>query len=166
MAKGSGGTRTIYPDSKTDESSSLETPFERTKNELLSFANSLKGDARIVKFNNVIEGELEISKADIKTIAYKNAQDNDFNIGKNILALDIPNFISNSTFLGWAYPIQGKHPESAYFAYYSRTMNKEFILCLRKMKSSGRFKPYEIIDRKKFNHDMNTRTIYKEKPNK
>ena len=135
-----------------------------SQNVLLNYGNTLKDHPLRVLFTNVINGELEITKGDIKTIAYKNIPNIDFNIEKNHLALDIPGFISNATYLGWAETVHGKHPESAFFAYYSKRTHYEFILCLRKMKSTGRFKPYAIISRIAFEIDIAGREIHKEKP--
>ena len=135
-----------------------------SQNLLLTYGDSLKGNPLRMAFDNVVNGELEISKADIKTIAYKNIPDINFNIEKNYLALDIPSFIASATYLGWAETVPGKHPESSFFAYYSKYSGMEFILCLRKLKSSGRFKPYAIISRAAFDIDLAGREIHKEKP--
>ena len=62
---------------------------------------------------------------------------------------------------GWMPPVDGKHKESLFFAYYSRKSGKKLILCLRKMKDTGRCKPYAIISSKTFNHDIKTRGIIK-----
>ena len=116
-------------------------------------------------FSNVIEGILEISKGDIKTIAFKNIPDAAFNERKNQLANDIPGFIRTSTYLGWSETICGKHPEAAFFVYFYKKEKKDFILCLRKMKSNSHFKPYAIISKEKLLVDLEGREIHKEKPN-
>lgn len=136
-----------------------------SRRQLLLYGESLKHKPLVTYFSNVIEGELEITKADIKTIAYKNIPDNSFNEEKNILALDIPGFIASASYLGWADSVPGKHPETAYFAYYSITTKYEYILCLRRMKCNGRFKPYAIISREIFNYDLTRRVVHREKPN-
>ena len=170
MAKGNGTTRTGSPTSPkglVDTSSIPKQPsWIESQNNLLKYGDTLKDNPLIENFSNVIDGEIEITKGDIKTIAYKNIPDAEFNEEKNRLAQDIPAFIASSNYLGWADTVPGKHPEAAYFAYYNKITKKEFILCLRKMKSTGRFKPYAIISREKFNIDLAGREIHKEKPNK
>jgi hypothetical protein len=141
-----------------------ENNWFESQTELLSYGDTLKGNPLRIRFSNVIEGELEVTKGDIKTIAYKNIPDIEFNEEKNKLAQDIPGFIASADFLGWADTVPGKHPETAFFAYYSKTTKKEFILCLRKMKDTQRFKPYAIISREKFNMDLLGRDIHKEIP--
>jgi hypothetical protein len=44
--------------------------------------------------------------------------------------------------------IPGKHPETAFFAYFSRELGGKAYLCIRKIKNTGLFKPYAIIDQK------------------
>ena len=41
---------------------------------------------------------------------------------------------------------EGKHSESAYFAYFDRTFGMKTILAMRKMKNGGPYKPYAFID--------------------
>ena len=38
--------------------------------------------------------------------------------------------------------IPGKHPETAYFAYFSRELGEKAYLCIRKISNTGLFKPY------------------------
>ena len=132
---------------------------------LLQYGDKLKGNPIIVRFSNGIQGVLEITKSDIKTIAFKNIPDYEFNEEKNILALDIPSFLESASYLGWAETVPGKHPEAAYFVYYSKKTKREFILCLRNMKSTGLFKPYAIISKERLAVDLEGREIHKEKPN-
>ena len=58
--------------------------------------------------------------------------------------------------------VPGKHPETAYFAYYSRELGTKAYLCVRKIKNTGLFKPYAIIDQDMF--DVESINIHKEKP--
>ncbi len=141
-----------------------ESNWFLSQTELLNYGEFLKDHPIIIPFSNVIDGELEVTKRDIKILAYKNIPDAEFNTEKNKLAQDIHRFIATADFLGWADTIPGKHPEAAYFIYYSKVTKREFILCLRKMKSTRRFKPYAIISREKFNIDLKGREIHKEKP--
>ena len=50
--------------------------------------------------------------------------------------------------------IPGKHPETAYFAYFSRQLGEKAYLCIRKIKNTGLFKPYAIIDQKTFDAEI------------
>lgn len=50
--------------------------------------------------------------------------------------------------------IPGKHPETAYFAYFSRELGEKAYLCIRKIKNTGLFKPYAIIDQKTFDAEI------------
>ena len=171
MGKNNGTTRTGTagnPKGLMDSSAvANEQPsWFASQTALLNYGDTLKDNPLRESFSNVIEGELEVTKGDIKTIAYKNIPDAEFNKEKNRLAQDIPAFIASANYLGWADTEPGKHLEAAYFAYYNKITKREFILCLRKMKSTGRFKPYAIISREKFNIDLAGREIHKEKPNK
>ena len=56
---------------------------------------------------------------------------------KNALAKDIPGYLAKATYLGWRPVAEGKHYESAYFAYFSRELGCRTILCMRKMGLSG-----------------------------
>lgn len=106
--------------------------------------------------------DVEITKSDLKTIVSKNTKDNHFNVIKNLLAKDIKGFIENGQYEGWREVIPGKHPETAYFAYYSQELDMKAYLCVRKMKNTGIFKPYAIIDQTTF--DIEVKNIKKEKP--
>ena len=106
--------------------------------------------------------DVEITKSDIKTIVSKNTQDNRFNAFKNKLAQDLKSFLEKAEYEGWREVIPGKHPETAYFAYFSRELGEKAYLCIRKIKNTGLFKPYAIIDQKTF--DAEPQNIRKEKP--
>lgn len=98
--------------------------------------------------------DMEITKSDIKTILSKNTTDNRFNAIKNALARDIRGFLRKAKYLGWRDVIPGKHPETAYFVYYNRTLGANTYLCVRKMKRWNIYKPYAIIDQKTFNEEV------------
>ena len=142
----------------------MDSEWIDSHKELLNYGNTLKGNPLTIQFSNVIEGILEITKGDIKTIAFNNIPNADFNKKKNQLALDIPGFIMSSTYLGWSETVPGKHPEAALFVYFHKTEKKDFILCLRKMKSNLHYKPYAIISMEKLLIDLEGRIIHKEKP--
>ena len=99
---------------------------------------------------NGITMDVEITKTDLKTIVSKASRDNKFNAIKNALAKDIPSFLEKSEYLGWRTVLEGKHEESAYFAYFNREMGIRTILAMRKMKNGGPYKPYAIIDQYAF----------------
>lgn len=50
------------------------------------------------------------------------------------LVNDIQGYLEKAEYLGWRPTIEGKHIESAYFAYFSRELGCKTILCMRKMK--------------------------------
>ena len=97
---------------------------------------------------------VEITKSDLKTIVSKASRDNKFNAIKNALTKDIPSFLKKSKYLGWRYVKDGKHEESAYFAYFDRKIGVRTILAMRKMKNGGPYKPYAIIDQYVFENSI------------
>ena len=94
--------------------------------------------------------EVEITKSDLKTIVSKASRDNKFNAIKNALAKDIPSYLQKSEYIGWRTVTDGKHEESAYFAYFNREFSVRTVLAMRKMKNGGPYKPYAIIDQHAF----------------
>ena len=117
-------------------------------------ADALKDSPLRFTVTNGITMDVEITKSDLKTIASKNTQDNRFNAFKNMLARDIKGFIEKATYEGWRSVIPGKHPETAFFAYFSRELGGKAYLCIRKIKNTGLFKPYAIIDQKTFDAEI------------
>lgn len=101
-------------------------------------------------FNGILMN-VEITNSDLRSLANKNTRDNKFNAIKNALAMDIRGYLEKAEYLGWRPTIEGKHIESAYFAYFSRELGCKTILCMRKMKEGQIFKPYAIIDQYTFN---------------
>ena len=81
-----------------------------------------------------------------KTIVSKNVGDDKFNAIKNALAKDIPGYLTKATYLGWRPVAEGKHFESAYFAYFSRELGCRTILCMRRLADGDIYKPYAIIN--------------------
>ena len=79
-----------------------------------------------------------------------------FNESKRLRAeaLILSDFLEKAKYEGWREVIPGKHPETAFFAYYSRELDSKAYLCVRKMKNSGIFKPYAIIDQKTFDAEI------------
>ena len=69
-----------------------------------------------------------------------------FNAIKNALAKDIPGYLAKATYLGWRPVAEGKHFESAYFAYFSRELGCRTILCMRRLADGDIYKPYAIIN--------------------
>ena len=124
---------------------------KRLRKEVLLIAEELKGHPLKFQISNGITMEVEITKSDLKTIVSKASHDNKFNAIKNALAKDIPTYLRKSTYLGWRSIREGKHSESAYFAYFDRKLGIRTILVMRKMKNGGPYKPYAIIDDYVFN---------------
>ena len=123
---------------------------KRLRNEVLLQAETLKGNPLRVHVDNGIRIEVEITKTDLKTIVSKASRDNKFNAIKNALAKDIPSYLRKSEYLGCRTVSEGKHGESAYFAYFDRKIGVRTILAMRKMKNGGSYKPYAIIDEHAF----------------
>ena len=126
----------------------------RLRDEVLQLAEQLKHNPLRFSLTNGITMNVEITKSDLKTIVSKNTQDNRFNAFKNMLARDIKGFIEKATYEGWRSVIPGKHPETAFFAYFSRELGGKAYLCIRKIKNTGLFKPYAIIDQKTFDAEI------------
>ena len=141
-----------YKKQRTDEEYFVES--KRYRAEVLEIADALKENPLRFTITNVITMDVEITKSDLKTIVGKNTQDNRFNAFKNKLAQDIKGFIEKSIYEGWREVIPGKHPETAYFAYFSRELGEKAYLCIRKIKNTGLFKPYAIIDQKTFDVEI------------
>lgn len=134
----------------------------RLRAETLLIADTLKDNPLRFTIENGIIMEVEITKSDLKTIVSKNTQDNRFNAFKNKIAQDLPGFLKKAKYEGWREVVSGKHPETAFFAYYSRELGSKAYLCVRKIKNTGLFKPYAIIDQQTF--DAEITNLHKEKP--
>ncbi len=142
---------------RTDEEFYIES--KRLRAETLRMADALKDNPMRFVITNVITMEVEITKSDLKTIVSKNTQDNRFNAFKNKIAQDIRGFLEKSVYEGYRDVVMGKHPETAFFAYFSRELGGKAYLCVRKIKNTGLFKPYAIIDQKTF--DAESQSIRK-----
>lgn len=127
---------------------------KRLRAEVLQQAESLKGQPHRVVVENGITMEVEVTKSDLRTLVGKSTRDNKFNAIKNALARDIIGYLNKSEYLGWRSVIEGKHPEAAYFAYYSRELGVRTILCMRRMTDSGLYKPYAIISQEMFEAEV------------
>ena len=119
---------------------------KRLRKEVLQQAELLKGHPLRFVVTNVITMQVEITKTDLKTIVSKNVGDDRFNAIKNALAKDIPGYLAKATYLGWRPVAEGKHTESAYFAYFSRELGCRTILCMRRLADGDIYKPYAIIN--------------------
>ena len=135
-------------DKRTSEGYYKES--KRIREEVLQQADSLIGNPLRFTITNGITMEVEITKSDLKTIVSKASRDNKFNAIKNALAKDIPGFLKKSEYIGWRTVKEGKHEESAYFAYFDRNLGVRTVLAMRKMKNHGPYKPYAIIDKFSF----------------
>ena len=127
---------------------------KRLRSEVLAMAEELKEHPLRFCFHNGITMDVEITKSDLKTIVSKASRDNKFNAIKNALAKDIPSFLRKSEYLGWRSVDNGKHEESAFFAYFDRKLGVRTILAMRKMKNGGPYKPYAIIDQYAFENKI------------
>ena len=129
---------------RTSEDYYLES--KRLRKEVLTEAELLKGNPLRFIITNVITMRVEITKTDLKTIVSKNVGDDKFNAIKNALAKDIPGYLAKAVYLGWRPVAEGKHIESAYFAYFSRELGCRTILCMRRLADGDLYKPYAIIN--------------------
>ena len=127
---------------------------KRLRKEVLQMADALKYSPLRFTITNEITMDVEITRSDLKTIVSKASRDNKFNAIKNALTKDIPSFLNKSKYLGWRYVKDGKHEESAYFAYFDRKIGVRTILAMRKMKNGGPYKPYAIIDQYVFENSI------------
>ena len=137
---------------RTEEEYFIES--RRLREETMRMADSLCNNPLRFTITNGITMDVEITKSDLKNIVSKNTQDNRFNAFKNKLAQDIHGFLEKAQYEGWREVIPGKHPETAYFAYYSRQLGGKAYLCVRKIKNTGLFKPYAIIDQNMFDAEI------------
>lgn len=128
----------------------------RLRSEVMSMAEAIKGRPMRFRVTNGVSMDVEITKSDMKTIVSKNTRNVKFNAIKNALAKDLKGFIRKAKYEGWRETIQGKHSETAYFTYFSRSLGAKAYLCMRKMKSSGLYKPYAIIDQHTFDAEIGT----------
>ena len=119
---------------------------KRLRSEMLQQAELLKGNPLHFTVTNGITMEVEVTKSDLKTIVSKASRNNKFNAIKNALAKDILGYLEKSEYIGWRTVAEGKHGESAYFAYFDRNIGMKTILAMRKMKNGGPYKPYAFID--------------------
>jgi len=129
---------------RTEEEYYIES--KRLRAEVMQIAESLKGNPMRFVITNEITMRVEITKTDLKTIVSKNVGDDKFNAIKNALAKDIRGYLEKAEYLGWRPVAEGKHVESAYFAYFSREFGCRTILCMRRMADGDIFKPYAIIN--------------------
>lgn len=127
---------------------------KRIRSEVLAMAEKLKDNPLRFTISNGITMDVEITKSDLKTILSKNVRNNKFNAIKNALAKDIRGYLEKAEYLGWRPVAEGKHVESAYFAYYSRELGCKTFLCMRKLEDGNIFKPYAIIDEHTFSAGM------------
>ncbi len=127
---------------------------KRIRAEVLQEAEFLKGNPMRFTISNGITMEVEITKSDLRTLVGKSTRNNKFNAIKNALARDIIGYLNKAEYLGWRTVIEGKHPEAAYFAYYSRELGARTILCMRRMADGGMYKPYAIISQQMFDAEV------------
>ncbi|MBP5339813.1 MAG: hypothetical protein J6Z14_11040 [Prevotella sp.] len=134
----------------------------RLRAEVLQQAESLKGNPLRIVIENGITMNVEVTKSDLRMLVGKSTRSNKFNAIKNALARDIIGYLNKAEYLGWRTVTEGKHPEAAFFAYYSRELGMKTILCMRRMVDSGIYKPYAIISQQMF--DAEVRNLQKGTP--
>ena len=144
----------IFADMKQRTEEEYYSESRRLRDETMQMADSLRDNPLRFTITNGITMDVEVTKSDLKTIVSKNTQDNRFNVFKNKLAQDIRGFLEKAQYEGWREVIPGKHPETAYFAYFSRELGAKAYLCVRKIKNTGLFKPYAIIDQNMFDAEI------------
>ena len=115
---------------RTEEDYYIES--KRLREETMRMADALKNNPMRFIVTNVITMDVEITKSDLKTIVSKNTQDNRFNAFKNKVAQDIRGFLEKAVYEGWREVIPGKHPETAFFAYFSRELGGKGPLLSRR----------------------------------
>ena len=118
---------------------------------VMDMAKELIGHPITFTIYNGIVMNVEVTNSDLRNLANKNTRNNKFNAIKNALAMDIQGYLEKAEYLGWRPIAEGKHIESAYFAYYSRELGCKTFLCMRKLEDGNIFKPYAIIDEHTFN---------------
>ncbi len=143
----------IFADMKQRTEEEYYSESRRLRDETMQMADSLRDNPLRFTITNGITMDVEVTKSDLKTIVSKNTQDNRFNAFKNKLAQDIRGFLEKAQYEGWREVIPGKHPETAYFAYFSRELGAKAYL-FRKIKNTGLFKPYAIIDQNMFDAEI------------
>ncbi len=122
---------------------------------VMNMAKELIDHPKTFTIYNGILMNVEVTNSDLRSIANKNTRNNKFNAIKNALAMDIQGYLEKAEYLGWRPTIEGKHIESAYFAYFSRELGCKTILCMRRMKDCLVYKPYAIIDQYTFEARVN-----------
>ena len=127
---------------RTEEEYYIES--KRIRKEVLEMAEVLKEHPMRFTITNGITMDVEITKSDLKTVLGKNVRNNKFNAIKNALTKDIRNYLEKAEYLGWRPVAEGKHMESAYFAYYSRELGCKTFLCMRKLEDGNIFKPKKL----------------------
>lgn len=139
----------IYSKSRSKERN-YYIESKRLRSEVIGIAESLKGNPMNFRITNGITMDVEITKSDLKTVVGKNTTNDKFNAIKNALAKDLKGFIEKAKYAGIRETKDGKHPETAFFAYYSRKLGANTYLCMRRIKNTGKFKPYAIISKDMF----------------
>ena len=137
---------------RTDEEYYIES--KRLRAETLRMADALKDSPLRFTVTNGITRVFLLAIVFKSDFVISTSKDNRFNAFKNMLARDIKGFIEKATYEGWRSVIPGKHPETAFFAYFSREFGGKAYLCIRKIKNTGLFKPYAIIDQKTFDAEI------------
>ena len=145
MATKSKSKRSAGSENKKDSMQYYHEMARKARAEALAIADTFKDKPQRFRICNGIIMDVEVTKADIKTILGKNLDDEKFNYIKNKIAQDIHGFLTIAKYEGWAEVQPNKHPECIYFVYYSKRNRRKVVLCVRKMRKTCVFKPYAIV---------------------
>lgn len=135
---------------------------KRLRKEALTLAESLTNHPVVFEIDKGFPMVVELSKTDIKTMVSKNTSDDKFNAVKNALIQDVKGYLLKAKYVGWRKTVDKKHQETAYFVYFNRKLGANTYMALRRIKTTGRYKPYVIVDQRTY--DFIEKYIIKGKP--
>ena len=163
MAKGNGTTRNSTPVSpKGLAGNAIQSGSESQQIANAQILENASSQIGSYTFTNEISGTYEVTRKDLRNLIHKIGQDKDLAEIKTEVANNIRSIVETGEYVGWSAPDDGKHPEVAYFAYYSKELSKKVYLGMRFMKSEKTFKPYAIYSEDGFKERVNK--IEKGKP--
>lgn len=107
-----------------------------------SYRKSIPSENIIVSSPNLVTGEIQITPRSVREVVRHNELSA---VKQTAMLLDVD--CSKWKYMGWAYPEKGKHPEAAYFLYYSTTISnvKKYVNVIVH-KSFGKEVPYAICN--------------------
>ena len=132
---------------------------KQKRREALEIAEKYKNNPLEFEIHNGVDGIVQVTKSDIRTIIGKNTTDDKFNAKKNEFAKDLKSFIEKAEYMGYREVEDGKHKEADIFIYHKVVDGEDFYLCTRRLTENGIYKPYAIINKRYF--DYNAKNIKK-----